>query len=357
MKHLTMGACALFAWGCATTAPEASPAPIDASSASHSDLPVTLKGLRYIAVSVADIDAALAFYAAGVDYEVTSRAVIDRDTFDPALLSQVAEGDASGPVEVALLKLTNTYLKLMDFDLSSDAVGAPLPVPGPGYTHMCIISPATASVFPKLRAAGMTMVTRGQEPVDLGGYGMLYAYGRDPSGAMIETEVASFPRRDDPYWVGHVANVTPDLDRMIAFYAELIGYPERRRGELANNPLADQIAGLDDMVLKGGWFALRNIELEFWQFESPATPEPTGRATLDTMGYSAIAFEVDDLDNEIARLTAAGVTFAAPPRMEAGWRVAYAYDPDGKLFSLQQNVSADPDQSIDDLLWIDPATF
>ncbi|MEL6694258.1 MAG: VOC family protein, partial [Pseudomonadota bacterium] len=80
-------------------------------------------------------------------------------------------------------------------------------------------------------------------------------------------------------------------------------------------------------------------------------------AKLDPIGYSAIAFEVTNLKREINRLTAAGVVFASEPKLENGWRSVFAYDPDGTLFALEQNMTADKSESIDEMIWIDPETF
>ena len=61
--------------------------------------------------------------------------------------------------------------------------------------------------------------------------------------------------------------------------------------------------------------------------------------------------------NEMERLQNQGVSFIGEPKMEAGWRSVFAYDPDGTLFALEQNISAPQAESIDDMIWIDPATF
>lgn len=313
---------------------------------------VTLKGVRAVTVSVSDIDRTLAFYGNAVDLELVSRYQLDGDHFDPKLLKAEAE-----TVDVALVRLPNTFLKLVDFAPNSDELGIAQPLTGPGYTHICFKSPATDSAFTKFDAAGLTAVSRGGAPIDLLGAGTEYFYGRDLDGTMIEIEIDQRPRRDDPFWIGHVANVTSDIDRMVSFYEGLIGYPVRRRAALSGSERADEIADIDNVSMKGAWFALQNIELEFWQFENPATPVRNAPATLDMIGYSAIAFEVTDLSSEIARLSARGVTFVGAPVLEAGWKTIYAYDPDGSLFSLEQNVSADASQSIDEMIWIDPETF
>jgi catechol 2,3-dioxygenase-like lactoylglutathione lyase family enzyme len=350
MKQIFLAAVGLALSACAT-APQPEQVPPSPSSV-EIEQEVTVKGLRAVIVSVSDIDRTLAFYGDAVDFEVVNRYQLDGDHFDQRLLNQ-----STDRIDVALVRLPNTYLKLLDFAPDQDELGQPQPLTGPGYTHICFKSPATGSAFDKFDSAGLTAVSRGGTPIDLLGAGTEYFYGRDLDGAMIEIEIDQRPRRDDAYWIGHVANVTPDIDRMVSFYETLIGYPVRRRAALSGSARADEIADIDSVSMKGAWFALNNIELEFWQFEAPVTPARAKPGTLDRIGYAGIAFEVTNLANEMKRLQNHGVTFIGEPKMEAGWRSVFAYDPDGTLFALEQNISAPQAESIDDMIWIDPETF
>lgn len=350
MKPVALSLCLGALSACTTIAPATDVPALDQDAQPSAES--TIKGVRYVMVSVSDIDQTLEFYGGAIGLDVTQRYRLNGSHYDPRLVS--AQSD---DIEVALVKLTNTYLKLVDFDPSDMTRGAPRPISGPGYTHICFKSPATDPAFPKFAAVGIDPISRGDAPVDLFGAGTEYFYGNDLDGTMIEIEIDQRPRRDDAYWIGHVANVTPDIDRMVAFYETLLGYPVRRRGALSDNARADDIADIDDLKMQGAWFATKNIELEFWQFERPETPARTMPAKLDSIGYSAIAFEVTDLVAEINRLTEAGVVFANEPKTENGWKSVFAYDPDGTLFALEQNISADKSESIDDMLWIDPETF
>lgn len=350
MKKVLMAAIGFCLCACVSSPvePDTSPAPADPQIAQESGL----KGVRAIVVSVSDIDRTLEFYGDAVDLEVVKRYQVDGSRYDARLLSAPVD-----EIDVALVKLTNTYLKLMDFAPDLDVPGDPRPLTGPGYTHICFKSPATDPAFEKFDVISLSAVTRGGRPIDLLGAGTEYYYGTDLDGTMIEIEIDQRPRREDAYWIGHVANVTPDIDRMVAFYEDLVGYPVRRRAALSNHAPADEIANIDNVSMKGAWFALKNIELEFWQFDSPVTPARASPAVLDTIGYSAIAFEVTDLALEMARLQSFGVEFIGQPVTEAGWASVFAYDPDGTLFSLEQNVGAASTESIDEMIWIDPKTF
>ena len=198
-----------------------------------------IKGVRYVMVSVSDIDATLEFYGGAIGLEVVHRYRLEPDEFGSHLIAQ-----HSDEIEVALVKLTNTYLKLIDFDLDGNVQGTPRPITGPGYTHLCFKSPGTDPAFAKFDAGGIDAISRGGGPVDLFGAGTEYFYGNDLDGTMIEIEIDQSPRRDDAYWIGHVANVTPNIDEMVEFYETLLGYPVRRRAALSANPRADAIADI-----------------------------------------------------------------------------------------------------------------
>lgn len=330
------------------TAPPAAPEVIPEEVVGNSP---TIKGVRYVMSSVSDIDRTISFYREAVEFEVIKRYQINSGQFDPTLLSA-----ATGPAEVALIKTPTVYLKLIDFDLNSDEPGVPGSITGPGYTHVCYQSKTDNSAYTKFEAAGLSMITRGDGPADRG-YGTAYAYGTDLDGTMIEMEVQDRTRRDDDAWIGHVANATPDLERMLAFYETLLGYPAHNRAAIAESAWADSVGDIDGLVMKGGWSMVPNLGLEFWQFDAPQTLERSTPATLDSIGYAYVAFEVGDLAAEIARLEQNGVKFAGDPIEEEGWKMAFGYDPDGTLFSLQENISAGAAESIDDLLWLDRSTL
>lgn len=343
---LATGAMLMLA-GCAQTGLDPAPEIIV-----EADQTSGVKGVRFIGLTVSDIDETLAFYQNAVPYRVVRRDLVSPQSLYP---EEFIASDTD-EIDVALVHARNVFIQLVDFDPDAPSPPHIRPVKGPGYTHICFISPAADSAFPKLRAAGLTMVTRGDEPVDLGGYGMRYAYGRDPNGAMIETEVADTPRRDGGPWVGHIGTATPDADRMSEFYTAILGYGPRRRGEYADNPRIDQVVAYDKTSVRSSWFVSRNLEIEFWEYIKPRTPQRDGHAMLDTLGYNMIAFEVDDLDTERSRL-ADSVSFSEPIMTPFGWQVATGLDPDGNIIALHERVTADPSESIDEMLWIDPETF
>ncbi|WP_461458893.1 VOC family protein [Parasphingorhabdus sp.] len=311
-----------------------------------------IKGVRFIGKAVSDIDQSIAFYQQAVPFELVSRyRVAASDIYLPGMTSK-----QHGNVEVALIRTPTVFVKLVDFDPDAKAPPYAKPVIGPGYTHICFQSPATDPALPKFQKKGLEMVSR-NAPVDLGGYGVTYAYGRDPDGTIIENETVDRPRRQDSAWITHIGGATPDADRMADFYTKFIGYGARRRGEYSNFPNMDNIVAIDGVVLRSAWFAVRNLELEFWEFVQPATPVRDKPAKVDQIGYNMTAFEVTDADAERERLAKLGIKMAGPAKTSKGWKIYYTYDPDGNVISIQENVSAPKSESIDDMMWIDPTTF
>lgn len=345
MKKSILMSAVLLAGACTTSLNQEADLNSDPNDVSSRE--PTIKGVRYVMSSVSDLDRTIAFYQSSVNYDVVKRYRIDSSHYDSALLA-----GKGGEAEVALIKTPTVFLKLVDFDLEDDTPGQAGSISGPGYTHVCYQSLVSNSAYDKFRTAGLKMITRGDRPADRG-YGTAYAYGTDPDGTMIEMEVQERTRRDESSWIGHVANATVDLERMLSFYEVLLGYPAHRRAEIANSEWADSVGNIDGLVMKGGWSMVANLGLEFWQFEHPVTSERTINSTIDTKGYGYLAFEVLDLNSEVARLKAEDVEFVGEVIEEEGWQMIFGYDPDGTLFSLQQNVSADPSESIDEMLWID----
>ena len=61
-----------------------------------------------------------------------------------------------------------------------------MPPKGPGMTHTCYQSPEWYSSYEKFKANGADILSRGDQPIDLGGYGVTYAYAYDAEGHMME---------------------------------------------------------------------------------------------------------------------------------------------------------------------------
>jgi catechol 2,3-dioxygenase-like lactoylglutathione lyase family enzyme len=310
-----------------------------------------VKGVRHVGITVSDIDDTIAFYSKAVPYKVYRRYTVPASKFGNGLVAS-----KKGKVEIALIELPTGFLQLMDFDPAKAALPNVRPVIGPGYTHICFQSHSRDPAIKRFIDAGLVLISRFGKPdgVDIGGYGVRYAYGTDPDGIMIENESLDAPKRGEPAWITHVANTVHDRDAMLAFYEKLLGIKPHRTIEQENRPRLDDVAAIDGLSIKGGWLSVGNMEIEVWEYVRPRTPAPSGTRKLDEIGYNSIGFEVADLKAETKRLKALGVKLAGRETSFGGWKIQYAYDPEGNLFSMQQNVGGDAKESVDRLIWMTP---
>jgi catechol 2,3-dioxygenase-like lactoylglutathione lyase family enzyme len=266
-------------------------------------------------------------------YPVVKRFTVRGSAFPRSLLSKPRK-----QVEIALIAMPTGTIQLMDFEPGKPAAPNERPVIGPGYTHICFQSPSKDPAVLRFLAAGLRNISRFGKPdgVDIGGYGVRYAYGRDPDGIMIENESLDAPKRSEPAWITHIANTVHDRDRMLVFYATVLGRKAHRTIEQENRPRLDDVANIDGLKIKGGWINVGNMEIEVWEYVTPKTPAPAGDRKLDEIGYNSFAAGVTDLAAETKRLRSAGVRLAGKPVSLGGRRLQYAYDPEGNLFALTQ---------------------
>lgn len=295
--------------------------------------PIT--GIGFFDVTVRDIDAAINFYERVIPLRVLRRWTMPAAAFGPELVR-----DTQGEVEIASASATTGTIRFMHFPTGAKGErSGEVPVAGPGYTHVCLQSPATDPALPKFLAAGGQLVSRCDEQgVDLGGYGVRYGYARDPEGRMAEIEILDNPRRTEAGWITHLANVVHDFPAMIAFYRQLLGFEPWRTVEQSARPKLDEIAGLDDVAIKGAWFRLEPLEIEVWHYLNPPTPKPAGRHYLDEIGYNALGLVVPDLNAQLGRLRGLGVRLIGEPIAIDSWLTQYALDPEGNLLNLQQRL-------------------
>jgi catechol 2,3-dioxygenase-like lactoylglutathione lyase family enzyme len=305
--------------------------------------PMSVMGIRHVSMTVGDIDDTIAFYGKAVPVNVVRRYRVPGSRFPKALLLRRYRS-----VDVAILAFPTGFVQLMDFEPGKPAAPDTRPVTGPGFNHICFQSPSTDPAITRFKAAGLDVLSRFGKPdgVDIGGYGVRYAYGRDNNGLIIENESLDMPKRSEPAWITHLANAVNDRDVMLAFYGRIVGRKAHRTIEQNGNPKLAEVAGLDAVDIRGGWINVGNMDLEMWQYVRPQTPKPTADRKLDQIGYSEVAFEVTDLAAQAARLQQDKVRWVGKPVTIGGWRSQYAYDPEGNIFALTTRVSAPASESV-----------
>jgi lactoylglutathione lyase len=145
--------------------------------------------------------------------------------------------------------------------------------------------------------------------------------------------------------IWHTGLHVADLDRSIAFYRDVLGLTLVHVQEQAN-AYTRSLVGYPDAQLRVAQFAVdgerpgvSSHDLELVEYVVPrgAAQDPARHRP----GSAHLAFVVEDLDAEYARLTEAGVRFVSPPnRIDAGVNkggaACYLLDPDDITLELVQ---------------------
>lgn len=327
------------------------------SAANIRDTKTSIIGLNHIGLSVKDLDTMLAFYREATDFELVSKQRVAQNE-DADLLF----GHPGIAFELAVLKAPNMLLELIEFNHNENATTEKMPPEGPGMTHTCFQSPDGDPGWDKFMKAGAIPLSRGGKPIDLGGYGVTYGYAYDPEGNMMELEQLdgemlsrggydrTWKDLGEAMWMSQVALVSHDIDRLIGFYQDVLGFQPFRRAGLKDNVRADEIADIENMHIEGGWFKLNQASkvIEIWQYIKPATPEFKGEREVSDLGYS-FSLEVGDVQKEFERLTSLGLEFVSEPVKLGEFWQTYTRDADGNIFSLRQAVDADSELSVRNL--------
>lgn len=141
--------------------------------------------------------------------------------------------------------------------------------------------------------------------------------------------------------VHHVAMATGNIDRIVAFYTEHLGFDLIMDTEWADRPAIDEIVGLKNSAAKQAMLKAGNVFVEVFEYLSPVgKPGDPNRPAADH-GYTHFCLDVTDIDAEYERLLGAGMTFHCPPaplsKLGSGKiRAIYGRDPDGNLIELQE---------------------
>jgi catechol 2,3-dioxygenase-like lactoylglutathione lyase family enzyme len=137
----------------------------------------------------------------------------------------------------------------------------------------------------------------------------------------------------------HTGICVSDLERSITFYRDVMGFklikveePKATRARKLGVPGAViQIAVFE--YGQGG-------QVELIQYLEPSAPNTYG-GTVNSLGQVHISFKVDDIEQEIERMSELGVEFVGGNDCEVnadgplkGWKWVYFKDPDGTNLEL-----------------------
>ena len=139
--------------------------------------------------------------------------------------------------------------------------------------------------------------------------------------------------------VHHVAISTPNLERIVAFYRDIVGAEVVYEGGWQRgSDVIDGIVGLKNSEAKQAMLKLGNAYLEFFEYVYPAGDPKNPKYGVNDHGYTHFALDVQDIDAEYERLSRGGMTFNCPPPNFPGSpiRATYGRDPDGNVIEIQE---------------------
>lgn len=136
----------------------------------------------------------------------------------------------------------------------------------------------------------------------------------------------------------HVAISTRDIERLLAFYTDVIGCEVVIRFNWERGyKVGDEVVGLKDSSVLHAMVRAGNAYIEMFQFLTPSSRHADLDRPVNDAGISHFCFDVGDVLGEYDRLLAAGVRFNCPPREMGGMvRTVYGRDPDGNVLEFQQ---------------------
>lgn len=321
--------------------------------ASLKDSETTIIGFNHIGISVHDLDAMVAFYQKATDFKIVKREKVSTHAAVDKLYASEGVG-----YERVTFKAPNMLFELTEYANQENGVPKRMLPQGPGMTHTCYQSPSWKSGYDKFKNAEIDMLSRGEQAVDLGGYGVTYAYGYDPEGNMIEMEQmeAHFMKQSGMdslwiqqhnMWMTQVAIMSPDLKKMANFFQGVLGFLPNRLAKLENMDRLDDIVDQEKVVLHATWFKMDGPGkmVELMQYDHPKTPAKLHKKDPTDLGYT-FSLEVKDIQQEYDRMKKLGVVFMSEPQLLGEFYTVFAHDIDGNVFSLRQAVSEDSGYSM-----------
>ena len=127
-----------------------------------------------------------------------------------------------------------------------------------------------------------------------------------------------------------------DIDRMIRFYREGLGFTMVGEFDWADDAKLDHIVDLKDSVARGAMMRAGTCYIELFQYANPA-PRNVQALTAADKGYTHICIDTDNIEEDMPRLIAAGMDFGGRQFIDMGHvKTLYGRDPEGNLIELQQ---------------------
>lgn len=140
--------------------------------------------------------------------------------------------------------------------------------------------------------------------------------------------------------IHHVALHTHDLERLLRFYCDVIGFEEVSRTSWQENPLIDEVIGVNGSAAKQAMLRAGNCHLELFEYSSPPARAAAPLRPNDR-GYTHFCLDVTDIETEFDRLVRAGMVFTRRPGNFETVKAVYGRDPDGNIVEIQETLAGE----------------
>ncbi|UCF92627.1 MAG: VOC family protein [Desulfobacterales bacterium] len=140
--------------------------------------------------------------------------------------------------------------------------------------------------------------------------------------------------------IHHVGIIVEDLEKSLDFYTNTLGAKLLYKAGAEDPKDVENEVNVPDAITKLAVIKMGPHTLELVEYVQPKIrPDVRSAAAIGTLH---LAFEVDDVYSEVARLERQGVKFNAPPKVieegeNKGWIWTYFNDPDGSQLELVEN--------------------
>ncbi len=144
--------------------------------------------------------------------------------------------------------------------------------------------------------------------------------------------------------IDHVNLVVRDLEGMIAFYTQVLGFRVTKRVTI-HGDWVDRVVGLAGVEAEVVYLEMEaDTWVELIRYAAPPGAAAAGVERPNTFGIRHLAFRVNDMDKAVATLQAAGVALAGAvetvPTSQVTYtgdvrkRLVYFRDPEGNLLEF-----------------------
>ncbi len=138
--------------------------------------------------------------------------------------------------------------------------------------------------------------------------------------------------------VDHVTVCVRDASAGLKFFA-LLGFREQKSVVIGGSPF-DSYMGVPGIEAEHRTLVLENsnprFEIQLLTYRQPTVHADAASGDLARTGFNHICFAVDDLEGELARLSAAGVELRNQPMLFHDRKLVFLTGPEGVVVELAQ---------------------